>query len=136
MKNLLILCVLLMAGYFGYNKFVASTSVSDVSRYSLDKVEGQPIPKNVIFKLWKERALQSCAKAKEDHNLAPEQCRDKISERHSACERSASIDAPELIKDRVTSKRLAHQYLECVTPHYFCNGTEVRTEEEAQKFCK
>ena len=136
MKNLLILCVILAAGYYGYNRFLASTQASDISRFSLEAVQEKPIPKNVVFKLWEQRALEACSGAKEKHNLTPELCREKVQELHSECERTASTDAPELVEDRATSKRLGHNYLECVTPHFFCNGTEVRTEEEAKKFCQ
>lgn len=106
------------------------------SRYSLDTVEEHPIPKRVFFELWKDVAMQQCTSAKEKNNLTPEQCRGKVSERHTDCERSATADGPEIISDKGISKELGRKYLTCVTPYFFCNGVEVKTEDEARKRCQ
>jgi hypothetical protein len=136
MKKIIIFIVIVIAGLAAYKKFFSSTAVVDTSRFSLAKVEEKPVPKTVLFKLWKEVALQLCSDAAKNHNLTPEQCQEKVSERHSACERTSIAKAPELIGEQALSKRLGREYLECVTPYYFCKGIEVRSEEEAQKHCQ
>ena len=136
MKKLLFLCVILLISYFGYSKFFPSNSSIDTSPYSLSTVDEQPIPKRVFFELWKDVALQQCANAKEKNNLTPEQCREKVTERHTDCERLATTEAPEKISDKATSKELGRKFLTCVTPYFFCNGVEVSTEDEARKHCQ
>lgn len=74
--------------------------------------------------------------AKEKNNLTPEQCREKVTERHTDCERLATTEVPEKISDKATSKELGRKYLTCGTPYFFCNGVEVSTEDEARKHCQ
>ena len=136
MKKIIILFVIVMAGLAGYKKFFSSTAAGDTSRFSLAKLEEQPVPKTVLFKLWEEVALQGCSDAAKQHNLTPERCRETVSERHADCERASMARAPELIGERALSKRLGRQYLDCVTPYYFCKGIEVRSEEDAKKHCQ
>jgi hypothetical protein len=136
MKNILVLCLIVAAAYFGYTKFLAPISGPDASQFDLAKIEQQPIPKEVLFQLWKEVALQRCADASKNHNLTPNQCREKVSERHPNCARSAADSAPKIVREITLSKQLGRQYLECATPYYFCNGVEVRTEEEARRYCQ
>lgn len=128
--------MIVIAGLAGYKQIFSKAATVDTSGFSLAKVDEQPIPKTVLFKLWKEVGLQRCSDAGKNHNLTPDQCQEKVSERHSDCERTAIASAPEIIGEQVLSRRLGRQYLECVTPYYFCKGVEVRTEEEAQKHCQ
>ena len=132
MKNLLLICLVAAAGYFGYTKFFAS----ETHKFSLASVDEKPIPKRVFFDLWKENALRECDNAKERHNLSPEQCREKITEKHSSCANSASAGAPEKISDKAALREFGRKYLSCVTPYFFCSGVEVHSEEEARKNCQ
>lgn len=134
MKTFLFLCTILLASYFGYAKFVASDSSADSGKYSLVNVVEQPIPMPSYFELWKDVALEQCANAKEKkNNSTPEQCRKKVSERHSDCERSSATGAPEKVSDKAISKQLGDKYLACVTASVFCGGAEVQSEGEARK---
>lgn len=135
MKNLLIFCIFGAAIYFGYRHITGAGAI-DVTQYDLSKVEERPIPKDVFFQLWKNVALQKCADAEKNHNLTPDQCRQKIEERHSNCARSAVTSAPQLIAEKAVAKQLGKQYLDCATPYFFCKGVEVRTEEEARQYCQ
>lgn len=136
MKNILVICLIIAAAYFGYTKFLSGTTGPDASQFDLAKVEGRPIPKEVLFQLWKEVGLQRCADADKNHNLTPNQCRGKVSERHPSCAQSAAASAPAIVGETALAKRLGRQYLECVTPYYFCSGVEVRSEEEARRYCQ
>lgn len=136
MKKTIILLLIVIAGLAGYKKIFSNSATADNSRFSLERIEEQPVPRIVLFKLWKEVGLQRCSDAAKNHNLTPEQCQEKVSERHSDCERTAIANAPEIIAEQTLSKRLGRRYLECVTPYYFCKGVEVRSEEEAQQHCQ
>lgn len=133
MKTFLFLCTILLAAYFGYAKFIASDSSAGRGMYSLANVVEQPIPIPSYFDLWKDVALQQCANAKEKNNVTPEQCRMKIGERHSDCERSSATGAPEKVSDKAISKQLGDKYLACVTTSVFCSGVDARSEAEARK---
>lgn len=136
MTKIITLLLIVIAGLVGYKKHYSVASEIDTSRYSLSKVEEQPIPKAVLFILWKEVGLQHCSDAAKNHSLTPEQCKEIVSQRHGDCERSSMENAPELISDQAITRRLGRQYLRCVTPYYFCKGIEVRTEEEAKRYCQ
>lgn len=136
MQKIIILFLVVIAGWFGYKTISSKPVTADFGRYSLEKVEEQPVPRTVLFKLWKEVGLQHCSDAQNNHNLTPEQCKEKVTERHSNCERTAVENAPEFIGEQALSKRLGKRYLECVTPYYFCKGIEVRSEDEARKYCQ
>lgn len=136
MKKVIFLLVIVIVGLAVYKKIFSRTAEMDTSRFQLAKVEEQPVPRTVLFKLWKEVGLQHCSDAVKNHNLTPEQCQEKVSERHSDCERTSIAKAPEFIGEQALSKRLGRQYLECVTPYFFCKGIEVRSEDEARKHCQ
>lgn len=129
MKNIFILCLIIVAGYYSYNKlFNASTS-----EFSLKTIVEKPIPQHVFFELLKEETLKICAT---NSNPTPEECRNIVAERHQNCERTASVGAPKIIGSTKVANHLGKKYLECASPYPVCNGVEVRTEEEARKYCK
>lgn len=136
MKNIFFLCLVAAAGYFGYTKLISPSEDGDTGRFDLARIEEQPIPKEVLFQLWKRVGLERCADAEKNHNLTSDQCREKILERHPGCAKSAAAGAPAVVSEKALSKQLGRSYLECVTPYYFCNGVEVRTEEEARRYCR
>ncbi len=45
-------------------------------------------------------------------------------------------NTPEIIDKKSVVKQIGRKYLRCALPYYFCNGIEVRTEEEARKICR
>lgn len=111
-------------------------ALADTASYDLARVDENPIPRFILFKLWHDVALKECAQAQKRHNLMPDECRAKVNERHAACEASAAAGAPETIDSKVVSKRLGRAYLQCVTPYYFCKGVEVRNDQEARQYCQ
>lgn len=136
MKIFLVLCLFAAGAYFGYQKYASEAGSADASHYDLAKVEEHPIPRDVLFQLWKALALQRCVNAEKDHNLTSQQCRALVEERHPDCARSAAKDAPALIAEKSLSKQLGRRYLDCATPYFFCKGVEVRSEEEARRHCQ
>lgn len=139
-KNIITICIVLFIGYIGYQKLVVTKSDLDTSQYSLATVNEKPIPKNVIFKLWKEVTLKTCGDFTEREieltKHTPKQCRDRVDEKHLDCEKTLSIDAPDVISSKSVAKRLGKYYFKCVLPKPVCNGVEVSSAEEAQEKCK
>lgn len=131
MKKLFIAVLLMGGGYYLYTHHY-----SQAVNYSLAEVEQKPIPKQYFYKLWNERALQTCADAKSRHNLTPEECRAKIDSKSSSCEANFLPTTPEKIGNTNQAKSLGKAYLACVIPYFYCNGIEVKTEEEARQHCK
>lgn len=139
-KNIIIICAILFAAYFGYKKIVVPKSTIDTSQYSLARVSENPIPKNVIFELWKEVTIKTCNNFTEQEieltKHTPAQCRDRVNEKHLDCVKTLSLDASEIINRKSESRRLGEQYFKCVLPKPTCNGIEVNSAEEAQEKCK
>ena len=131
MKKLLIAALFIGGGYYYYTHYY-----SKAGNYSLTEVEQKPIPKQHFYKLWNETVLQACADAKSRHNLTPEECREKVKAKFSACEANVLPTTPEKIDNKNQAKSLGKTYLTCVTPYFYCNGIEVKTEEEARQHCK
>lgn len=136
MKNLIFVVVLIAAGYFLYGRFAGDSRTTDVGNYSLATVAENPIPKEAFFALWTQQALKACPDARNKYNLSPAECETKISEKAVACTSDLSPNAPAEIGTVEVSRRLGKQYLECVTPYFFCNGVEVKSEEEARQRCQ
>jgi hypothetical protein len=132
-KKLLILLVLAGLGYVAYTRFMPSGSGTD--GYSL-KQPDQPKPKAVFFALWGEVAEGQCDNAQVVNNLTPDACRALVRERGPACALDAGRDAPAEIQGLELSTSLGHKYLQCVTPYYFCNGVELKTDAEIERGCK
>jgi hypothetical protein len=104
--------------------------------YSLKAVEANPIPRIEHFRLWKEVALKSCSESKTRFNLAESECISVISERADACVSKLSGQSPAVISTAAVARDVGRKYLHCATPFYFCNGVEVKTEQEARAKCK
>jgi hypothetical protein len=136
MKNLLILAVLVVGAYMFYQRSSAQDGAVSTAGYSLRETESKPIPKPVFFALWDEVALGTCADAQQRYNLSPQACEAKVRENAPACAQRAGAGAPASIGDAGLSRTLGRQYMECVVPHFTCNGVEVRTQEEAQRHCR
>lgn len=89
---------------------------------------------SVLRKL-KDVALDRCATARDDHNLSPSECRKLVISRAQSCapasRRMLLGSAADLGKQRAAKA----MYLECITPYYFCQGTEVKDIREAFKHC-
>ena len=132
MKNLLILLVLVAAGYFGYTRYQETKE----GRYDIRAVEKRPIPQEQFYPLWLRVAQNACDESHAKHNLTREKCREIVTQRSESCAADLSSKTPEVIETTVVSKHLGREFLHCVTPYYFCKGVEVRTEEEARRHCK
>lgn len=134
-KVLAIAAIAVLAWYGHQHGWLEKAWAQQRPAYSLAKVAENPIPQGDFFALWREVADRQCDDAKDKHNITPLACRQSIDKKHAACERAAGLDAPKVIGDPVLSKSLARKYLQCVTPYYFCNGVEVRTEDEVRQRC-
>ena len=136
MKNLAILVGVIAVGYFLYGKFAGDSPSADTGSYSLATVAENPVPKDAFFALWTQQAKKSCSDARTKHNLSPTECEEKISEKAVSCTSTFSSSAPEKIGSPDVARRLGKQYLECVTPYFFCNGIEIKSEDEARRRCQ
>jgi hypothetical protein len=104
--------------------------------YSLKAVEANPIPKDKLFELWKEVALKSCSESKKRFNLAESECLTVIAKRADSCASQLSNQSPALISTTAVARDIGRKFMHCATPFYFCNGVEVKTEEEVRAQCK
>ena len=114
----------------------AHKDVQAEASYSLKTVEANPIPKTEHFLLWKEVALKACSESKTRFNLAESECQLVIGKRANSCASQLSGESPELISTTTVAKDIGRKYLQCAMPFYFCNGVEVKTEQEARAKCK
>jgi hypothetical protein len=106
------------------------------AKYSLKTVEANPIPKVKHFQLWKEVALKACSESRTRFNLAESECLAVIAKRAESCGAQLSSQSPALISTTAVARDVGRKFMHCVTPFYYCNGVEVRTEEEARAKCK
>ncbi|MDQ3175795.1 MAG: hypothetical protein M3Q91_19135, partial [Acidobacteriota bacterium] len=60
-------------------------------------------------------------------------CKDVVEKKIATCQ--VTVHVPELMPDWAAYRPAARAYLDCVEPHFFCNGIEVRTEGEARDTC-
>ena len=121
-----------VAGLFAY----APESAKAQATYSLKAVEANPIPKAEHFLLWKEVALKACSESKTRFNLAESECLNVIAKRADSCASQLSNQSPALISTTAVARDLGRKYMHCSTPFYFCNGVEVKTEEEVRAKCR
>lgn len=104
--------------------------------YSLKTVEENPIPRDEHFLLWREVALKSCADSRKRFNLSEPECLDVISKRADSCAAKLAPSTPDTIYRNVIARDIGRKYLQCATPHYFCNGFEAKTEAEVIAHCR
>lgn len=114
----------------------ATGNLETQATYSLKAVEANPIPKAEHFQLWKEVALKACSESKKRFNLAESECLTVIATRAESCASQLSNQSPALISTTAVARDIGRKYMHCATPFYFCNGVEVKTEEEARAKCK
>jgi hypothetical protein len=114
----------------------ATGNVEAQATYSLKAVEANPIPKAEHFLLWKEVALKACSESKKRFNLAESECLTVIAKRADSCASQLSNQSPELITTTALARDVGRKYMHCATPFYFCNGVEVKTEEEVRAKCQ
>ena len=111
-------------------------NVEAQATYSLKAVEANPIPKAEHFQLWKEVALKACSESKKRFNLAEAECLAVIAKRADSCASQLGNQSPALIATTAVARDVGRKYMHCATPFYFCNGVEVKTEEEVRAKCK
>ena len=115
---------------------LTTDNVQAQAPYSLRAVEANPIPKTEHFQLWKEVALKACSESKTRFNLAESECLTVIGQRAEMCASKLSSESPALISTTAVARDVGRKYMHCATPFYFCNGVEVKTEEEVRARCK
>jgi hypothetical protein len=135
MKALLVIIALVAAGYYGYTHYFADGGSTSGSGYSLKTVETKPIPKKEFYELWTDVALKACDESSSRRSMKPEDCREKVQAQSATCTIKTGHTAPQEIRDQSTSQDLGKSYLECVTPRPVCRGVEIKTEDEARRFC-
>ena len=130
MQRLLLLIALVAVAAFAYLYWFAAP----VPRYRLAEIERQPIPREEFFALWRDTAYGLCERgAAGSDRLAPADCRAYVDRAHARC--AARAGAPAMIAGKAESRRWARPYLDCVVPAPVCGGVEVRTLEDALRYC-
>lgn len=114
----------------------AAGNVEAQATYNLKAVEANPIPKSEHFQLWKDVALKACTESRKRFNLAESECLTVIATRADSCAAQLGNQSPALITTTAVARDIGRKYVHCATPFYFCNGVEVRTEEEVRATCK
>ena len=136
MKKILVLMALGVLGYFIYSKYLPGGNNVSTESYSLKTAAEKPIPRDAFFALWTQAALSKYADAPDNYNLSTPECHEKINEKARVCTADAIKSAPREIDSLQLVKDLGRPYLQCVTPYFYCNGVEVKTEEEVRRLCK
>ena len=127
--------LLTAATYVMYAQYLDTSQITNINNYSLQAVEQNPIPKHEFYSLWSDVAISQCNAASKSHNETPEKCRELVNQRSTACKSNMIAKTPDLVSTKVLTKQLGRQYLECVTPYYFCAGVEVKTDDEVLRYC-
>lgn len=115
---------------------LATGNVEAQATYSLKAVEANPIPKAEHFQLWKEVALKACSESKTRFNLAESECLAVIGKRAESCASQLGTQSPAIITTTAVARDVGRKFMHCATPFFFCNGVEVKTEDEARAKCK
>lgn len=103
--------------------------------YSLKTVDKNPIPRKEFFLLWKNVALEMCEREYHYTTLSTSDCIKFVMERSDSCVKKFERQTPAIVADKTTSKRIARLYLDCAIPGVFCNGVEVKGEEQFNNHC-
>jgi hypothetical protein len=103
--------------------------------YSLKTIEQNPIPKKKFFLLWDDVAREMCEREYHYTTLSAPDCKKLMVERSGSCIKKIERQTPAMVADKTTSKRLARLYLYCAFPGVFCNGVEVKNEEQSRNHC-
>ncbi|WIF65463.1 hypothetical protein QN096_16940 [Metapseudomonas otitidis] len=135
MKKIIALIALSAAVYYAYKDNYLD-GASSTNQYSLTNIHNQPIPKENLFQLWHEVALKMCSDSVKSFNISQNQCINKVDSKKESCKVVAGRNAPAVIESEYEAKQLGKIYLHCAVPSYHCNGTEVKTEEEARRYCQ
>jgi hypothetical protein len=132
MKKLLILLLLVAAGYFGYTRYQEAKA----GEYDIRAVEKRPIPQEHFYPLWTQAVLKMCDEPEKYNNLTRERCRELVTERSGTCAAKMAPKTPDVVETSAVAKGLGREFVQCAMPYPFCGGVEVRTEEEARRHCK
>jgi len=135
MKKIIVLIALSAAAYYAYKNNYPD-SAGSTNQYSISNIQNQPIPQENLFELWHETALKMCNDSDKSFNISQSQCINKVDSKKESCKAIAGRNAPAVIESEYEAKQLGKAYLHCAVPGYHCNGTEVKTEEEARRYCQ
>lgn len=124
-----------MKRLYGLIFLLAIQTVHCGEPYSLKTVDKNPIPRKEFFLLWKGVAVGMCEQAYHYTNLSTSECIKFVMERSGDCEKRFERQTPAMVADKKTSKRIAHLYLDCAIPGAFCNGVEMKDEEQIRNHC-
>jgi hypothetical protein len=80
--------------------------------------------------------LGHCDAAKVEHNITPEECRSLVDARSLRCEPVAKKQLSEAMGDAAKERLAKRYFVDCIMPHYFCNGVEVRSLAEVAGQCR
>ncbi|MBN7822378.1 hypothetical protein [Bowmanella yangjiangensis] len=135
MKRIIVLVALFAAVYYAYKSHYLG-GVSSASQYSISNIQNQPIPQDALFELWHEAALKMCNDSVKSFNISQSQCINRVDSRKESCKAIGRRNASTVVESEYEAKQLGKACLHCAIPGYYCNGTEVKTEEEARRNCQ
>jgi PBP1b-binding outer membrane lipoprotein LpoB len=93
-----------------------------------------PMDRSEFIERLNNSIINTCKESQERHNVSQAECVSLINNKIPACLKTTSI--PETINDKEQFKDIGKQYVGCLMPYYFCNGVEVKTDEEIKSYCK
>ncbi|WP_157496754.1 hypothetical protein [Hahella ganghwensis] len=128
MKKLVVIIIIAGAAYYYYD-------AKGSNEYTLQDSASNPIPKERFYDLWTEVAINSCKHAEDSYNTTEKRCKDDIYVKSNSCSRKFYSELPDFIDNKEASKQYGRKYLDCIMPYYYCNGVEVRSEQEAREHC-
>ena len=134
MKNMLLILIATYAAYYLYSKYLYPQS--EIDKYKISNVEENPIPKDIFYSLLTKQTLETCKESTKKYNLSSLECETVINEKSEKCKLERISRTPDFINSKSLAKQYVMPYLECITPYYFCNGVEVKSESEAINKCR
>jgi hypothetical protein len=133
--NKFVFFMLLAAAFYLAYEYYYQDDKLNTGGYNLSALEEKPIPTKYFFTILHEKALKECVDTRQHFNLSYSECLDKINSNRSACEKSSLSDSIDTIDNKRIAKQITSEFLQCIIPGYHCNGIEVKTEEQARKYC-
>ena len=127
-------------GYFGYQEWTKHKASDKLQGYNLSTADQNPIPREIAFSLWQQKAIDFCDKTNADDvaltKQTATQCRARVLDRHTACERKLEQDFSTQLSINLEVRRLGKEYFACTLPKVVCNGVEMESLEMAEQKCK
>ena len=115
---------------------LATSLVCPQKIYALQASAPPKASQDAVIQRLHNTVLGHCDAAKVEHNITPEECRSLVDARSLKCEPVAKKQLSEAMGDAAKERFAKRSFVDCIMPHYFCNGVEVRSLAEVAGQCR